>query len=143
MAVYICRIPHVSEVIDVRDIARMLDAMADPVRLRLLRLLRRQELCVCELVDVLRMPQYAISRHLRPLRTLGLVASRREGRWMHYRLGPQARGRGAWADLLTVLCRHLEGQPLARRDDANLERRLAHGRAGRCMSKATDRASGR
>jgi ArsR family transcriptional regulator len=127
----------------VRDIARMLDDLADPVRLRLLRLLRHQELCVCELVDVLGMPQYAISRHLRPLRSLGFVASRREGRWMHYRLGPQAKGRGPWADLLAVLCRHLERQPLARRDDANLERRLALGRVGRCVSKVTGRAYGR
>jgi ArsR family transcriptional regulator len=117
-----------------RDVVRVLDVLGDPVRLRLLRLLRNQELCVCELVDVLRLPQYAISRHLRPLRALGVVTARRDGRWMHYRLGPHAKGRGAWADLIAVLIRQLDGRPLARRDDVSLARRLALGRVGRCVT---------
>ena len=124
------------ETSNVHDMLRVLDAMADPVRFRVLRLLRGRELCVCELVDVLRVPQYAVSRHLRHLRTLGLVLSRREGRWMHYRLGPQARTRGTWGGFLTALCRQCAGQPWVRRDDANLKRRLALGRIGRCVSKA-------
>ena len=74
-----------------KDIARVLGMLMDPTRLRLLRLLRQQELCVCELVDTLRMPQYKISRHLRSLRAVGLVEARRDGRWMHYRLGAVAR----------------------------------------------------
>jgi ArsR family transcriptional regulator len=122
-----------------RDVVRILDVLADPVRLRLLRLLRNQELCVCELVDVLRLPQYAISRHLRPLRALGVVTARRDGRWMHYRLGPQAKGRGAWVDLISVLIRQLDGRPLARRDDVSLARRLALGRVGRCVTQGNGR----
>jgi ArsR family transcriptional regulator len=125
----------------VRDAARMLDTLADPVRLRLLRLLRRQELCVCELVDVLRLPQYAISRHLRPLRTLGLVTARRDGRWMYYSLGPQATAQGAWVELLAALGRSLDGKPLARRDDASLARRLARGRVGRCLTAGASRVA--
>lgn len=115
------------------DILRILAALADPVRLRLLRLLRGQELCVCELVDALRMPQYAISRHLRSLRALGLVAARRDGRWMHYRLGSGANDGGPAAELLAVLCRHLERERELRRDDVSLGRRLAMGRTGRCL----------
>jgi ArsR family transcriptional regulator len=116
------------------EILRMLDALADPVRLRLLRLLRGRELCVCELVDALRMPQYAISRHLRSLRTLGLVAARRDGRWMHYRLGSEANDQGPAAELLAVLCRRLENESVLRRDDLSLRRRLAMGRTGRCLT---------
>ena len=116
------------------EILRMLDALADPVRLRLLRLLRGRELCVCELVDALRMPQYAISRHLRSLRALGLVAARRDGRWMHYRLGSEANDQGPAAELLAVLCRHLENESVLRRDDLSLRRRLAIGRTGRCLT---------
>ncbi len=137
---------HISACIrglELRDAVRILDALADPVRLRLLRLLRGQELCVCELVDVLRMPQYAISRHLQPLRKLGLVTARRDGRWMHYRLGPQAKDRGAWGDLLAILSRQLEGNPLARRDDASLARRLALGRVGRCVTRISGRPARR
>ncbi len=117
-----------------REILRIMAALADPVRLRLLRLLRERELCVCELVDALRMPQYAISRHLRSLRALGLVAARRDGRWMHYRLGSEVNDGGPAAELLAVLCRHLENESALRRDDVSLKRRLAMGRTGRCLT---------
>ena len=116
-----------------REMLNILGALRDPLRLRLLRLLRKRELCVCELVDTLRVPQYAISRHLRALRLLGLVAGRRDGRWMHYRLGKEATGRGPAAELLTVLCRHLESERVARQDDLRLRRRLDMGRTGRCL----------
>jgi len=124
-----------------REILRTLSALADPVRLRVLRLLRGRELCVCELVDVLRMPQYAISRHLRSLRTLGLVAARRDGRWMHYRLRGQATDPGPAAELLAVLCRQLENAGTMRRDDVSLRRRLAMGRTGRCLTAPAKRVS--
>src|SRR5271157_2337444 len=99
------------------DVTRLLSALTDPTRLRLLRLLLRQELCVCELVDALRMPQYKISRHLRKLRAVGLVEARREGRWMHYRLS-QRRGHARLAqDLLQVLCNHLDEKRVGKQDD--------------------------
>ena len=118
-----------------KDIARVLDMLADPTRLRLLRLLRQQELCVCELVDTLRMPQYAISRHLRSLRAVGLVEARREGRWMHYRLGRRGVQARLVQDLLTVLCGHLDKTALGQRDDSSLRRRLAAGKVGRCLTR--------
>jgi len=77
-----------------REILKTLGVLGNPVRLRLRRLLRGQELCVCEFVDALRIPQYAVSRHLRSLRALGLVAARRDWRWMHYRLGSEMNDRG-------------------------------------------------
>ena len=58
-------------------VASTLTALADPLRLRILRLVRQRELCVCELVDALAVPQYRVSRHLTALRRLGLVAARR------------------------------------------------------------------
>ncbi len=61
-------------------------ALADTTRLRLLNLLSDQQICVCHLVDVLRQPQPKVSRHLAYLRRAGIVASRREGKWMHYRI---------------------------------------------------------
>jgi ArsR family transcriptional regulator len=61
-------------------------ALADRTRLRLLNLLGDGEVCVCFFVEVLRMSQPKISRHLSYLRRAGVVASRREGKWMHYRL---------------------------------------------------------
>jgi ArsR family transcriptional regulator, arsenate/arsenite/antimonite-responsive transcriptional repressor len=61
-------------------------ALADRTRLRLLNLIADREICVCYFVDILRMSQPKISRHLAYLRRAGLVAARRQGRWMHYRL---------------------------------------------------------
>ncbi|MFZ0286605.1 MAG: metalloregulator ArsR/SmtB family transcription factor [Terriglobales bacterium] len=61
-------------------------ALADPTRLRLMNLIARQEMCVCYFVQVIDAPQPKISRHLAYLRRAGIVAARREGKWMHYRL---------------------------------------------------------
>ncbi|MCP4589292.1 MAG: helix-turn-helix transcriptional regulator [bacterium] len=64
-------------------------ALADETRLRLLNLLLEGELCVCELCEVLELPQPNVSRHLAYLLQAGLVTERRVGRWKHYAL-PQA-----------------------------------------------------
>lgn len=61
-------------------------ALADPTRLRLIHLMSEQEICVCYFIEVIGAPQPTISRHLAYLRRAGLVAARRQGKWMHYRL---------------------------------------------------------
>jgi len=62
-------------------------ALGDPVRLRLFYLLSlRDELCVCHLTEALELPQSTVSRHLGVLRHAGLVNTRRDGKWMYYRL---------------------------------------------------------
>ncbi|MFZ0136438.1 MAG: metalloregulator ArsR/SmtB family transcription factor [Candidatus Sulfotelmatobacter sp.] len=61
-------------------------ALGDPTRLRLLNLIAGQEICVCYFTEVIGAPQPKISRHLAYLRKAGIVAARREGKWMHYRL---------------------------------------------------------
>src|SRR3954469_23126311 len=61
-------------------------ALADRTRLRLLNLMGETEVCVCFFVEVLRINQPKISRHLAYLRRAGVVSARREGKWMHYRL---------------------------------------------------------
>ena len=66
----------------------MFRAFSDRTRLRLLNLLQGGELCVCDLVRVVRAPQPTVSRHLAYLRRAGLVMSRKEGLWMYYRLKP-------------------------------------------------------
>ena len=64
----------------------MFRAFSDRTRLRLLNLLRGGEACVCDLVDVLGVPQPKVSRHLAYLRKSGLVLARKDGLWMHYKL---------------------------------------------------------
>ena len=119
-----------------RNVTGLLDALTDPTRLRLLRLLRQQELCVCELVDALRIPQYKISRHLRRLRAAGLVEARREGRWMHYRLSQRGGQARLMQDLLHVLCSRVDETSVGKQDDLGLRRRLAAGKVGRCLTRS-------
>jgi ArsR family transcriptional regulator len=69
----------------------MFRAFSDRTRLRLLHLLGRGgEVCVCDLVDVLGVPQPKVSRHLAYLRKAGLVKARKQGLWSYYRLAPAA-----------------------------------------------------
>jgi ArsR family transcriptional regulator len=61
-------------------------ALADRTRLRLLNLMRSDEVCVCFFVEILKTNQPKISRHLAYMRRAGIVGARREGSWMHYRI---------------------------------------------------------
>jgi ArsR family transcriptional regulator, arsenate/arsenite/antimonite-responsive transcriptional repressor len=65
---------------------RFFIALSDHTRLRLLSLMGEDEVCVCFFVEVLQVNQPKISRHLAYLRRAGVVAARREGKWMHYRI---------------------------------------------------------
>jgi ArsR family transcriptional regulator len=69
--------------------AGLFGAFADPTRLRILSLLLdREEICVCDLCEVLGEIQPKVSRHLATLRRAGLVEVRREGKWKLYRAAP-------------------------------------------------------
>jgi ArsR family transcriptional regulator len=68
------------------DSLQLLKALADQTRLRILHVLSRRELCVCQIVDILGMGQSKVSRHLAHLRHAGLVRDRRDGLWIHYSL---------------------------------------------------------
>jgi ArsR family transcriptional regulator len=70
----------------VAEMERLFAALADSTRLRILGLLLTGEVCVCHIHESLRIPQSKASRHLAYLRRTGLVDTRREGLWVHYRL---------------------------------------------------------
>lgn len=97
---------------------RVFRALADPTRLRLLNLIAGREVCVCYFVEILRLSQPKVSRHLAYLRRAGLVASRRDGKWMHYRL--EIPKNGAAAKILRETLNHLRDEPEMRADVARL-----------------------
>lgn len=66
----------------------MFRAFSDRTRLRILHLLLKGEMCVCDIVSITRVPQPTASRHLAYLRRAGLVQARKDGLWMHYKLAP-------------------------------------------------------
>jgi len=72
------------------EMETLFKALADATRLRILGLLLTGEVCVCDIHESLKIPQPKTSRHLAYLRRAGLVETRREGLWIHYRLGTLA-----------------------------------------------------
>ena len=68
------------------ELENVFKALADKTRLHILALLGNNEVCVCHIHDSLGIPQPMASRHLAYLRRAGLVASRKDGLWVHYRL---------------------------------------------------------
>ena len=69
------------------EMESLFKALADATRLRILGLLLAGEVCVCDIHESLKIPQSKASRHLAYLRRSGLVETRRDGLWIHYRLG--------------------------------------------------------
>jgi DNA-binding transcriptional ArsR family regulator len=70
----------------IEALAQFFKAMADPTRLRILRALEQNEMCVCDLASYIEVTESAISHQLRLLRQLRLVVRRREGPVLYYRL---------------------------------------------------------
>src|ERR1051325_9092140 len=74
------------------DMESLFKTLADATRLRILGLLLAGEVCVCDIHESLKIPQSKASRHLAYLRRSGLVATRREGLWVYYRMAPVSDG---------------------------------------------------
>lgn len=86
------------------DLLPILQALADPGRLRIVLMLREREQCVCHLTEALGLSQGTVSHHMGVLKRVGLVVDRRDdsdARWVYYRLAPPATEVGRrLADLL-------------------------------------------
>lgn len=97
-------------------LVRVQKALAHPVRLRVLAMLRRGPLCVCQMTAVLRLAASTVSAHLSELRRADLVVERKDGKWVEYRLAdePDAVAGIPWSTL--------EKDPVVARDEAILRR---------------------
>ena len=69
--------------------ARVFKSLCDERRQRILELLHDGEKCACTLIEEMEMPQSSLSYHMKILCDSGIVASREEGKWTHYRIDPQ------------------------------------------------------
>jgi len=88
----------------------LLKALSDRQRLRILAALHQtDELCACQLVELLGLSGATTSRHLARLKATGLVAERRDGRWSHFRLGPSLDSQPLLAAWLRASLPGLEG----------------------------------
>jgi ArsR family transcriptional regulator len=103
------------------EMETLFKALADETRLRILGLLLTGEVCVCDIHESLKIPQSKTSRHLAYLRRSGLVETRREGLWIHYRLGRLA---NPVLDAVVDAVRHaLSHIDVVRKDAERLQKR--------------------
>lgn len=118
------------------DIVALFKALADPTRLRVLKLLGRGELCVCEIAAALDLAQPRLSFHLRILKDAGIVQVRRQERWILYRLND--------ADLFVrFLLLAIEERVSAGQARLDLKRLAAFGGRGQACLPAKRRAAGK
>jgi ArsR family transcriptional regulator, arsenate/arsenite/antimonite-responsive transcriptional repressor len=71
------------------EIMAVTKAMADETRVRMLAALEGRELCVCQLIELVELAPSTVSKHLSILRGARLIESRKDGRWMYYRLAQE------------------------------------------------------
>lgn len=113
-----------------RHAAELFKALSDEIRLRIVALLAHGELCVCDLTEVLELPQSTVSRHLSVLRRAGLVVDRRQGVWSYYRLAGDAGTVGQ--RLLEIVDGGLDHVEQAQNDRERLEKLLADKKRAVC-----------
>ena len=114
-----------------KKLAMTFKALSDETRLRILSLLIQGELCVCDLMAVLQLPQSTVSRHLAYLRNANLISDRREGVWMYYRLAEKLPilEEQPWEILLSQLLRQKQSEE----DLAVLKQYLTEIKGTRCV----------
>lgn len=116
-----------------KQTAQIFKALSDETRLRIVGLLLEGELCVCDLVAVLNLPQSTVSRHLAYLKNSGLVNDRREGIWMHYQISSgDPSGRSLREALLNLLRMDLPGLTQVQSDQKALRKYKATKQAAGC-----------
>ena len=103
------------------EMEELFKALADATRLRILGLLLTGEVCVCHIHESLKIPQPKASRHLAYLRRAGLVDTRKDGLWVHYRMATLGDPvLGAIADAVRHALTHVD---VVRRDADRLEKK--------------------
>jgi len=101
---------------------RVLKALGDPTRIRIVGLLRGGEICVCHIYETLGIPQPKASRHLAYLRRAGIVHGEKRGLWVYYRLASNmdAKSQG----LVDAACACIGELPTVQKDEARLAKKL-------------------
>ena len=106
-----------------KSTTRVTKALADVQRVRILQLLEKGELCVCQIIEVLGLAPSTVSKHLSLLSSAGLVEMRKDGRWAYYRL-PDGDGPDSVRPLLEWLRQTLKDDVIIEQDRALLKQVL-------------------
>jgi ArsR family transcriptional regulator len=109
---------------------KIIKALGDETRLRILKLFLKRELCVCELETALKLPQSKVSRHLTVLRSAGLANDRRKGQWIFYSLfRPE---NDFEKSIVRIIKNSLSESLLVKEDEKRLKKKLSQKYAYKC-----------
>lgn len=103
-----------------KDFIRTSKALSDETRVRIVSLLTHNELCVCQLMEILGMGQSTVSKHLGILRNAGLIEVEKRGTWSFYRLSRDKANRQS-ADFIRILSSLPKDDPLMHADERKVE----------------------
>jgi DNA-binding transcriptional ArsR family regulator len=117
-----------------RELLSITKALADEQRLRILFALKRRELCLCQIVELLGLATSTVSRHVSLLHQARLVESRKEGRWAYFRL-PDGEAPAVVRASLAVVLNALEGDPQCKADVRRLQKILKQNPAELCCQQ--------
>lgn len=95
------------------EFIKVMKALSDPNRVKMVKLLQQREMCVCEIQAALGIAQPTVTKHMKNVQNAGLVSRRKDGIWVHYSLSDGRRNPYA-ASLLGNLKHWLEGDPEVR-----------------------------
>lgn len=104
------------------ELMDFLKTIADETRLRILALLFQQEICVCNLCDIMEEIQPKISRHLAKLRDVGYVQDKRQGQWIFYYLDIHDK---VELGILNAIVNNIDQYPILKRDYERLQKMIA------------------
>ncbi len=77
-------------------------ALSDPNRLRILKMLQKKSLCVCEITEILQLATSTVSKHLSILRDAGFIIDEKEKKWINYRINPDPESQAVVSSLLSL-----------------------------------------
>ena len=110
-----------------RELLKLLKALSDETRLRIVNLVLERECCVCEVVQAMQISQTRASRNLGILHDAGLLKARREGLWVLYSIDEQAMEKKSCAGLAEIIRTAMENDELAADDRERLKTAVREG----------------
>ncbi|WP_170157381.1 ArsR/SmtB family transcription factor [Roseimicrobium gellanilyticum] len=113
-----------------KDLIAFNHALSDDKRWRILQLIMSEALCVCEIADIMKMPQSSVSSHVQVIKKADLLDSERREKWIYYRV--QSKHRALLNSIANYFGVSPESEPVMRADAKHAEKRLAKREASCC-----------
>ncbi|KMQ51227.1 Arsenical resistance operon repressor [Chitinispirillum alkaliphilum] len=114
-----------TQYIDLETFTDLAKALSDPQRIRALLALRKGELCACQIIELLKLAPSTVSKHMSILKGVRIVQSRKEGRWIYYRIADQKRCNAKIWDFIQLTQCSLQQDEMIQKDSEQLDKILS------------------